>query len=360
MNKPNITIKKLNEENVELWNRVNENSTHSTFINTLEWISFQKSFGKNTNSFLIFDGKKPIGNFFVEDWSRRVSKYAYTPRGPVLLDDYINDSSKLVEVFKALRIFAAQYTRTHNQNAFRIDPMIDILHQKELENAGWRQSLALGQVKNTWIMRLDKPIDELFSEQKKDTRYYIRRSEREGVIVERVTNPKQVEIFNQLMKETKERNEFAGMSSEYYTKQWNLLNKEGENALPLKNSLTEIFLARYKDKYIAGALINFSNDTAHYAHGASTSDVELAKLASPYLLLWRCIEYAKQMGMKKFDFWGVIPKGVDHDWRGLSDFKMKFNGQFVQYTGTYDTYHNFFKYSFNLIIDWWNYRGLRY
>ena len=337
------------------WNDFNSASSTGTFLNTLEWIEFQKSLGKKIEEFVVKKNDQVCSIFYVEIWNRRVSKYGYLPRGPVISDEILNDEGLLKTFFTELNKFGKDFTKKHKLNAFRIDPIIDIHFQSLLKKTGWKQSLALGQVKNTWMIKLDKNIKEIFNDQKKDTRYYIKRAEKKGVKIVRAETEEQVLIFNKLMRETKERNEFHGFDDRYYLSQWENLRSENRN-----ESLCEIFLAEFEGKYISGALINFSKNIAHYAHGASTSDPELSKLASPYLLLWKCIEYSQDLGKEYFDFWGVIPKGVNHPWRGLSDFKMKFEGDFVQYTGTFDTYSNPFKYYFNRLIDWKNYRGLRY
>ena len=356
-----IEFKKFQDNLKPDWVSIYKNSENSTFLLSLEWINFQKKIGKQVEKYIIYDNDKPIGIFYIENWRRRISKYAYCPRGPVLIDEYINDPKLFTGVIRSLKSFGKKYIRENGLTCFRIDPLIEIGNQESLIKQGWKESLTLGQVKNTWIMDLSSDKDKLFELQKKDTRYYIRRAEKSGVEIIRATSQKEVEEFNRLMKETKIRNNFNGFGSEYYNKQWNSLNSNGDDSLVESGaSLCEIFLARYNGKYISCALINFSNQTAHYAHGGSTSDPELMKLASPYLLLWKAIEFSKEKGMAHFDFWGVIPKGVSHEWRGLSDFKMKFTGEFIRYTGIFEVYNNFFKYTFNRIIDWWNYRKLRF
>ncbi len=362
----NFEFRKYNDSLKSVWQELNLKSNNSTFLTNIFWTEFQTKLGKETDKYVVYFDEEPVALIFIEIYRRTTSKYAYLPRGPIfnLEGDY--PTTIVQDFFIALKNFAQTYIKEKNLNLFRIDPLINFSFKEILEASGWFKSLALGQVQYTWKTNLKSSendpsltTEELLKLQKKDTRYYIKRAVKKGVKVVKATEIKEVKEFVKLMNQTKERNSFWGYSDEYYINQWKYLNKNGKNFIGNDASICEIFLCKYKGKYISGALINYSVKQAHYAHGASSSDPEFAALASPYLLLWSCIEDAQKNGYEYFDFWGVIPKGIEHEWRGLSDFKMKFYGFYEEYTGTYEVGTSNINYLINKAFDWWNYRKLR-
>jgi lipid II:glycine glycyltransferase (peptidoglycan interpeptide bridge formation enzyme) len=296
---------------------------------------------------------------YLEISRRRISKYAYLPNNPVLninkyRPDLVFDATDIyTEFLKDLKKFGKKYVREKSLNLFKIDPLFEKMYEANLKKAGWKKSLSPGQAKDTWLKNfslVDGKIDLM--KEKKDTRYYIKRAQKAGIIIEKVDSIEKVKLFSDLMNETTSRKGFVNYSHSYFESQWKKLNPEG---------MTQIWLAKYRDKYIAGALINYFNHTMNYAHGASTSDPELSKLSAPYLLQWKIIEDGVENGFEKYNFWGVLPDNLkDHPWKGLSDFKKKFVGEMISYVGTYEVYSNPIKYYINRLADWWAFRKDRY
>ena len=53
---------------------------------------------------------------------------------------------------------------------------------------------------------------------------------------------------------------------------------------------------------------------------------------APYLLQWHAICEAKKLGFAHYDFLGIAPSGSkNHPWQGVTDFKLKFGGEIVNY-----------------------------
>jgi lipid II:glycine glycyltransferase (peptidoglycan interpeptide bridge formation enzyme) len=345
------------------WQNTQIGTPHSSFISSLLWINFQKKLGKETDQYLIEvedknGSKKFIGNLYLEISRRRFTKYAYSPYGPVfrtgeITPDLAHENRNVhEEFFRDLKKFGKKYCREHKLNLFKIDPILGASFIKDLKKWHWKKSLSPGQAKDIWSMFIADKKNFSIANLKKDTRYYINRAEKKGVEIIKATTIEEVKEFAKLMNETTERKGFVNYNAGYYEKQWLALNESG---------MTEIWLAKYQNKYISGALINYNRSTLNYSHGASTSDKELANLASPYLLHWRIIEDAMDKEYSGYNFWGVLPKEVkNHPWRGLSDFKMKFPGKMESYVGTWEVYSNPFKYYLNRLYDWWVFRGDRY
>jgi lipid II:glycine glycyltransferase (peptidoglycan interpeptide bridge formation enzyme) len=340
------TIRDLNEE-WNIWNEIVNNAT-SSFTYTQDWIEFQNRLGKNSKQYIILNNDQPIGLINLEISKRKIAKLAYSPYGPVIKNENLADLENiLIEIKK----FGQDFCKENGLNVFRIDPLLESKCIEKFKSTNWQESLALGIPKYEWIVDLDEDTDKLIMNQEKETRYYINRGEKKRVTVSKANSKEEVLEFVELMKETMARNNFVNFSANYYVKQWEELNSKG---------ITEIWIGRFEGKAISGALINYHKDKAYYSHGASSSDKAMSNLASPYFLQWSIIKDAAKKGLKEYSFFGIVPKGIQHPWRGLSDFKMKFNGRVVEYTGPFEVYSNPLGYNINKLADWWNYRDLRY
>lgn len=361
-------------EHAVIWNSINNSSSTSSFLTSLDWIEFQKERGKETKKFLIKIKEEYIGILYLEIYRRKTAKFAYAPYNPVVID--LADNSKL-SIYKSLKIFAQNFIKEHKLNLFRFDPLENINQSALIKKAGFIKSYASAQAQDMWEFQhlLDpSPIEEfdektgiyieaekrrkevtleeeLLAVIKKDTRYYINRAIKLGVKVKKATTEEEVIAFGNLMKETTQRKGFINFDTSYYLDQWKALQSKG---------ITEIYLAEYQGKYLAGALMNFHKDTVYYAHGASTSDPEFMKVSAPYVLHFEMMKDAQSRGIKNYNFWGVVPKGIEHDYRGLSDFKMKFPGTMISYVGPYEIGRFSLGYFVQRIADCWNYRKERY
>lgn len=109
-----------------------------------------------------------------------------------------------------------------------------------------------------------------------------------------------------------------------------------------------VFLAYEKDnpKPIAGIWVGYFKSRAFYMHVGATQ-AGYQRLAN-YLLVWEGIKKAKKLGYKIWDFEGVYNPRYPKDrvkWRGFSEFKSRFHGEFVEYPHPWIKFYNpFFKY----------------
>lgn len=166
------------------------------------------------------------------------------------------------------------------------------------------------------IVDLSVSEEKILKQMKQKGRYNIKIAEREGV---KVQESKDVDAFYELFTETTGRDGFSGHPKEYYR---DMLKSLGENA--------KLFLAKYKGKAVAAAIITYYQGVATYYFGASSA--EYRNVMAPYLLHWEIMRDAKKRGCKDYDFFGVAPEGDnEHPWAGVTKFKEKFGGERVDY-----------------------------
>lgn len=335
----NITLTPFDsvDQNTKLWEEILESADNASFMTTLPWATFKKELGVERELFFlhteILGEKIPVGVMYIELHKRRISKYAYAPYGPLLTTRFINKHFEVtdkkafvLDVYSDLISQVKSYAKANGCNVFRMDPLLDESYREELLNIGFKRSLAPTQAFDTWEMSLEpfETHEALLMAFKKDTRYYVNRASNLGVKIERATTKDHITKLGELMQELTYRKGFATQTTEYFFKQWELLQPKG---------MTEVFLAKYKNKFIAGALINFYRNRAYYSFGASTSDPELQKLSAPYLLQYEIMKHCMNKGYGLYNFWGVVPKGINHYGQGFSKFKRKFPGKLVSYVG---------------------------
>ncbi|MDQ6985561.1 MAG: peptidoglycan bridge formation glycyltransferase FemA/FemB family protein [Candidatus Dojkabacteria bacterium] len=341
-------IEKYSDALLEDWEKLNLNVKNSSFLSSIHWLNFKKKRGANIDLYLVYLNERIVGLLPIEIFRRKIAKYAYSAYSPVL--DLVDED--LEDFYKSFKRFCNEYIKKNSLNLFRFDPLLDVSKRPLLEKLEYKKSLSPAQAIDTWVMDISGEEEELFMKIKKDTRYYIRRAEKNGIKIVKASNKDKVAEFGELMKETTLRKGFGNYNSEYYIDQWNELSSKG---------LCSIYLAKFEDKAISGALINHYKDTANYSHGASTSDYELMKLSSPYLLHWEIIKDMRSKDINKYNFWGVLPDNVSksHNMYGLSMFKKKFPGELVSYVGAYE-FAPGLKGLINRVSDYFSYKKERY
>ena len=179
---------------------------------------------------------------------------------------------------------------------------------------------------NTLEIKLRAEIEDILRQMKQKGRYNIKVARRHEVKVEKSTD---VEAFFEIFKETTERDGFSGHGEGYYR---DMIEALGDRA--------ELWLAKYKGKVLAGAVVTYYRNTATYYFGASSS--EDRKVMAPYLLHWEIMRDAKGRGLKWYDLFGVAPEDgklrmayglwrKEHPWAGVTGFKEKFGGVRIDY-----------------------------
>jgi lipid II:glycine glycyltransferase (peptidoglycan interpeptide bridge formation enzyme) len=175
---------------------------------------------------------------------------------------------------------------------------------------------------------------------KKNTRYGIRKAERDGIVVTSSNNPEDIEKFWKVYSTTAARQKFVPYSKKYIAAEFARFNADGRALW---------FFADYKGETVSTAMINFTKSSGFYHHGASLQ--AHGAITPSELLQWKIIEESKVRGCHFYNFWGVIPDEVkSHPWLGLSNFKKGFGGFVEAYVGAQD-YPLSWKYGITYVIE---------
>ncbi|MAG44313.1 hypothetical protein CL633_00260 [bacterium] len=182
------------------------------------------------------------------------------------------------------------------------------------------------QPKETLVLSLNQNKETILANMHKQTRYSINYAKRQGVKI-RISNKnnkkqfkKDFQDFYKLLKNSSQKNKFKIHNKAYYFKF-------------LQMQISELFIAEYKGRVLAGNVVVFYKQKAHGIHGANSADMR--NLRAPYLMQWERILNAKKRHCKFYDFWGIGKK-----WPGITKFKKGFGGREVEYMNAYDIIFN--------------------
>lgn len=299
-------MKILNINKEQLNNFVSEQK-HSQFLQSWEWGEFQESAGNKVIRLGIEEkGKIILAVSLIKKALPLGLNYFYLPRVGIG-----NQNKEAVDfLFEEIKKIAPKenviFLRFEPVNEF--DVMRYALRAKRVKDI---------QPSKTLIVDLTKDQDKLLKEMHAKTRYNIRLAEKKGVRIAG-SDIAHFDIFWKLMSETEDRDQFRLHSQDYYRK---MLTQGG---------LIKIFMAELNGKPIATGIFAFFGDTVTYVHGASSN--QNRNVMAPYLLQWRIIKLAQELGYKSYDFHGID----EIKWPGVTRFKKGFGGDVVEYPGTYD------------------------
>jgi lipid II:glycine glycyltransferase (peptidoglycan interpeptide bridge formation enzyme) len=194
-------------------------------------------------------------------------------------------------------------------------------------NLGFRNAPIHEHPEVSWVLPLDKSKEELLMDMRKTTRYLIRQAQKNSDIeIQKSQSIKDLEVFNRIYQETGKRQKFFVFPWQYLRNEFSALIDDNQILL---------FLGRYKDEVVSGAMLIFWQDTVFYHQGASLR--RYAKVPVNYLLQWEAIKEAKSRGLRYYSFWGIAPEDKEnHPWKGLTLFKKGFGGGKKEYVATQD------------------------
>lgn len=198
---------------------------------------------------------------------------------------------------------------------------------QEFQRRGFHYSSEQIQFRNTVLLDLSLPEDEILARMKQKTRYNIRLAARKGVTVRSGTLA-DLDMLYRMYAETSLRDGFAIRGQDYYLHVWQTFMAQAEpTCLPL--------IAEVEGEAVAGLMLFLFAQRAYYLHGMSLP-VQREKMPT-YLLQWEAIKTAKAAGCTVYDLWGAPEVFAESDsmW-GVYRFKEGLGGEVLRTIGAYD------------------------
>lgn len=251
-----------------------------------------------------------------------LGKLWYLPKGPG-----VADIRQLKTLLKSLKSFAS------SQGVFLLKIEPELLKQPEVDNylldLGLIPAIPIQPNSSTILLDLTPKLDDVLTGLNQKGRHAIRRAERDGVTVKRVSSSDvNCQLMYQLLSETAAGN-FRIRRFEYYKAFWQRFSDSGYG---------QLFFAYVDGKVVAGAYGLIFGHKSTYKDGASVR--QRTVYGASHLLQWEVIFWAKQCGSLIHDLCGSPSSdqinNPQHRHYGIGRFKTSFNKKVTDYVGVYD------------------------
>ena len=318
------------------WEKFLNTNLEANFLQSFNFGAFHENLGKKIRRVGFFNGSKLVGVMLVVVEKAKRAIYLIVPGGPII--DW--GDKNLVHLF---RDTVTEIAKEEGCAFVRVRPQIleTTDNAKLFGNLGFKIAPMHLHAELTRQLDLTKSKDELLSQMRKTTRYEIKKAIKLGIKVTVSKNPKDIEEFYKLQKETAKRQHFVEFDKKFLEEQFLAFVKDNQVLL---------YTAHKGRKKLAQAFIIFYGQEADYHYGASTLDGR--KYPGAYLIQWEAIKMAKKRGLRRYNLWGVSPQGdTNHRFFGVSVFKRGFGGEDFEYLHARDLIINPIKYKLNWAIE---------
>ncbi len=350
-----VEIKQITASELQTFYKNFENE--KTFLQSGTYGQWRESIGETIFYYGVFEDQKLIGTALFQKIKSRFKTYLHCPHGPLIglhrhnpqakdtiWEMFLSAYKKLGKTEKCDLIRISPIQREiliQNQDKPIINPLKKTLHKCRFTPAATH----LINPELTWVLDIDRPLEDVLKTMKKSTRYEINRIEKCGIKVSHGNADTDLDVFWELHSETVKRQGFVPFPRSQTEKQ---LKAFGDNCF--------IFNAEIEQKNYSSSIIIFDDNAGYYHQGAST----YCKLPCSHATLWEAIKFAQERGCKEFNFWGVSPEeNKKHPWHGLSKFKRGFGGVEREYIHVHD-FEITPKAKLNRLIEWHRKRKRKY
>ncbi len=298
-------------------------------LQSKSWQKLQKDLGKKT-----FFEETPDYTYLATLEKTPVLNYLYVPYGPCSVSP-----TAFNEAIESLKRLA----KKENATFIRIEPR-NAQNAKILINKAKFHNLYIKKTKDlnpkeTWIIDISGEETEVKNKIPSRLLRYYRNAAKNGLTIETSKNPDDIKYLVDLQKALAKTKKINIFSEEY-------LRTE------LKQDFATLYLVKYKNpeeenaepKVVAAGLVFDDKTTRYNLQGAQ--DEEFRRFHATGILTVQLILDAKAKDLKLFDCWGIAPENApkNHPWAGFTAFKKTFDGEEVDFAGTWDLILNRNKY----------------
>jgi lipid II:glycine glycyltransferase (peptidoglycan interpeptide bridge formation enzyme) len=326
-----VNLRRATDADRGAWQALLEHSTAGDFLHDWAWADVAAFDGQPQRRFILTDGDRALALVAAQVRALPFGRaFWYVPHGPVI--DYREPATaeRLRELFRGLAMEAG----AAGAIAVRIEPRLEVGAPEltALRGIGLRRGEGSLQVSQTRLVELTDD-EGLLAGFDKDTRYAVRRAEREGVsvtTVEGADDVRAIDDLHGLVVETQHRAGFPLPPLQRYRVAWRSLALAGRAV---------ICEARLDGQLLASGLLVLEGAQSFYLFSGSRRERrgEPKRYAS-YAMQWAMMQLARERGARIHDLWGVAPAGAgpDHPWHGVGLFKKGFGGREVSWAGSWD------------------------
>lgn len=325
---------KIEDCNQNDWNKFAIHADRSNFLNSWQWGEVHNTIGEKVYRLAISKDNKLSGLLLAIVKNARRGRYLEVPGGPLI--DW-SDKSVVKEVVSYLKTLA----RENNCIFVRVRPQLKDSEDSRslLTGMGFRRALMHLNAEHTNILDITISEEDILKNMRQQTRYEIKRSIKEGIVVSWSSSKEDLELFQEVQSDTAKRQGFITSSSKFLNAQ---LADFGDHF--------RIYKTEKDGNLLSMAIIIFFGNEADYYEGAST--LASRKLPGAYALQWQAIRDAKAAGITRYNFWGISgSNNSKHRYAGVTTFKRGFGGEDFTFVPAHDLVIQNIKYIKNWSIE---------
>ncbi len=315
------------------WDDFVTSHEEANFLHSWQWGEFHLSRGKTVVRRGVFDGDKLIGVYEGEVETARRGRHIAVAGGPIV--DWTDKPA-----VEALVADMREQGRKYHCAFVRVRPQLEKTDEsmRLFRELGLHAAPMYLSVELAGVLDLEKSEDELLKNMRQRLRRALRKAEKNGITIEKSTDPARMKEFYDIQLQTAGRHHFIAFSEGFLTKQFAAFAEDNSAVL---------YTARYNGEVLAQNFMIFYGNEASYHYGVST---ELGtKLSGAPLLHMQAMRDARERGIKRYNFWGIVDEDdTKHRFYGVSVFKRGFGVDELRYVPAHDLILNPAKYA----IDW--------
>ena len=315
------------------WDDFVTSHEEANFLHSWQWGEFHLSRGKTVVRRGVFDGDKLIGVYEGEVETARRGRHIAVAGGPIV--DWTDKPA-----VEALVADMREQGRKYHCAFVRVRPQLEKTDEsmRLFRELGLHAAPMYLSVELAGVLDLEKSEDELLKNMRQRLRRALRKAEKNGITIEKSTDPARMKEFYDIQLQTAGRHHFIAFSEGFLTKQFAAFAEDNSAVL---------YTARYNGEVLAQNFMIFYGNEASYHYGVST---ELGtKLSGAPLLHMQAMRDARERGIKRYNFWGIVDEDdTKHRFYGVSVFKRGFGVDELRYVPAHDLILNPVKYA----IDW--------
>ena len=221
-----MDIREITDYN--LWQSFFEENDSPSFLQSWEWGEVQQKMSYEILRLGIYKNNLLVGISLVIKIKSRRGNFLFIPHGPI----FSRQSGIPPVAGQFLISYLKKLAKQENFSFIRIAPIVEDnpSNRKMFEDLSFKTAPIYMHAERTWILDLNKTEQELLNSMRKTTRYLIKRSDRDGVVIEERTGEKAFDDFWRIYKETANREKFIPYSLKYVKSEFEEFNKT-KNAL---------------------------------------------------------------------------------------------------------------------------------
>lgn len=329
-----LEIKDITDK--QIWDDFVTSHEEANFLHSWQWGEFHLSRDKTVVRRGVFDEGKLIGVYEGVVETARRGRHLAVAGGPII--DWDN-----LETVKFVRNDMLEQGRAHACVFVRVRPQLEKSRESLIlfKKIGFKPAPYYLSVEHAGVLDLEKSEEELLKGMRQRLRRALRKAEKNNITVETSTNPDDIAEFYQIQLQTARRHDFSSFSENFLKKQFTAFAKDNSAVL---------YTARHQGEILAQNFMIFYGNEASYHYGVST---ELGtKLSGAPLLHMQAMRDARQRGIKRYSFWGIVDENdTNHRFYGVSVFKRGFGVDELRYLPAQDMVIKPLAYSVNWLVE---------